>query len=203
MNKGSSTIIIISIVVALIFLIAASVGGYFVYKYYFAEEEEKEEKEKASPEKLNRDAEGFVDCGRMTSSLEDFDDPFFGIDFDKDDAFVCMGKNLSSNCSKAKSVMDIGGIDLTYKSIGTSSFNCDIRFEVENPDKGLVWAECPLSSLMSFAREYAASTKEFQQILDKMEEGDGDRGASIFALMAITLEFDINTLEQLGGTRSE
>ncbi|KPJ55109.1 hypothetical protein AMJ47_01120 [Parcubacteria bacterium DG_72] len=211
MQKGSSTIIIISVIVALILFIAtASVAGYFVYKYYFAEEEEEEEEEsssaKASADKEEgfvRDKEGFVDCGRSTTSVEDFDDPFFDIDFDRDKAFVCMGKNINNNCSNAKSTIDIDGVDLVYKVIGSSNFNCIARFEVKYPERDLAWAQCPISSLMSFAREQAANTEEFGQVLDKMEQGNGDFGASVFALMAMTLDSGSDTSEQLGCTGSD
>jgi len=207
MQKGGSAIIIISVIVALIFFIAASsVGGYFIYKYYFAEEEEKSSSAKATAdkeEKLVRDTEGFVDCGRITSPVEDFDDPFFDIDFDRDDAFVCMGKNINNNCSNAKSAIDIGGADLVYKIAGSSSFNCNARFEVSHPDEGFIWAECPISSLVSFMKKEAGNAEEFGLILNKMEQGNGDYGASIFALMAMTLDFDWDIFEQLGCTRSD
>lgn len=200
-QRGNTTIIIISVVLALLFfIVAGSIGGYFVYKYYFAEEEKDSEKESSGA--VTRDEEGFIDCGRSISSLEDFDDPFFGIDFDKDNAFACMGKNIKDNCSKAKSVINVDGIDLVYKITGSNGFNCKAKFEVEDPKEGLAWAECPLSSLMSFAQDQAVNVQEFQMIIDKMEDGNGDYGASIFALMALALNLDLETSEQLGCTRN-
>lgn len=207
MQKRGSAIIIISVIIALIFFIAASsVGGYFVYKYYFAEEDEEDEdekEEKGSSEKISRDAQGFVDCGRISNSLEDFDDPFFSIDFDRDKAFTCMGKNINNNCSDAKSAIDIGGVDLVYKITGSSSFSCIVMFEVSHSEEGFIWAECPMSSLISVAEEGAKDVEEFSMIVDKMEQGNGDYGASIFALMAMVLDSDLATFEQLGCARSD
>ncbi len=204
MQKGSSAVIIISIIIALmLFIVVSSVGGYFAYKYFFAEEEEEEEEKKDLSKRVERDAQGFVDCGRITSSIEDFDDPFFDVDFDKDKAFVCMGKNINDNCSNAKSVMSVLGIDMAYKVTGSSDFNCNARFEVDHPDEGFIWAECSIPALISLIREEAGNAEEFGMILDKMEQGDGDYGASVFALMSMILDLDQDTFEQLGCTRSD
>ena len=66
-------------------------------------------------------------------------------------------------------------------------------FEVSHSEEGFIWAECPMSSLISVAEEGAKDVEEFSMIVDKMEQGNGDYGASIFALMAMVLDSDLAT----------
>lgn len=180
----------------LIFIIALSVAGYLGYKYYSSQTGGEMND---SFKKTEKDAEGFVDCGKSTTPLEDFDEPFFETDFEQDEAFVCMGENINDNCSKAKSIIDVDGADLIFKM----EEGCKARLEAEDSGQKLIWAECPISALMSFAQEEAVSVEEFGQILDKMEQGNGNRAAAVFALMAMTLNFNLADFEELGCSRSE
>lgn len=148
----------------------------------------------SSPEEPSQEIKEAVDCGRIESALDDFEEVFFDKDFDQDPALACMGESIK-NCSNAESVIDIESFDLSYKTK-----ECNIKFEAD-VEQGFIWAECPASSLVSFAQEQSADISEFGQILEKMEQGNGDYAASMFGLMTLTLEFDLDTLEQLNCTR--
>jgi len=212
-QKGNS-IIIISVIIALVlFLAAGSVGGYFVYKYYFAENEKDDDRDRekskkdddgnddsGSSVKLKKDAEGFIDCGISINDEESFDDPFWDIDFNKDEAMVCMGRNSKNKCEKAKAMVPINEIDLIYKITGTSRADCRARFEGVDYEGKFVWIECPISNLISFVNIQASSAPIFEKLKTKMNSNNGNFAASIFTTMAMVLSEDMGTLEEFGCT---
>jgi len=216
-NKGSSTvIIIIALIIGLMFLAAASVGGYFAYKYFFQEEDEEEEEEETSfsSKKNNKDDDDddnnglvidnqkTVDCGLSNKTAEDFDDIFFSIDFDQDQAFSCMGKNMKNNCKEAEMKIKIEGTDLVFKNTGTGSYNCKVRIEGQDPKEGLIWGECPVSSLEAFIDENAIQIPSFKDLQEKMALGNGNYGAGIFVIMAGVMSLDDQNFKGLGCSRS-
>jgi hypothetical protein len=176
MKVGLKTIIILAAVV----LIALSFTAFFVYHYYLP------------PQEIEK---GITDCGSSSRSLDDFGNTFFDIDFNEDAAFSCMGSNINDDCADSKAVISDNGTEFVYKIEG---LDCKARIELENPDKGLLWTECPISSLVSFAQEQAESVNDFQNIIDKMGQGDGNYGATIFVLTALSLTLSQDDFERLG-----
>lgn len=136
-----------------------------------------------------------VDCGQSSKSLDDFENPFFDVDFDQDDAFSCMGKNIKNECLESKMTIEDSGAVFTYIIKGPE---CSSRIELEDPERGFIWAECSIAGLISFIKEQAKDVQDFQMMLDKAEQGDGDYGAVVFALTALSPTFNSDDFERLG-----
>lgn len=196
MNRGNTTIIVIGVVIALLFFVlAGSIGGYFIWKNYFPEDDEEEKSGLIIPEDVVRDEEGFIDCGKSDHDEKSFDTPFMGIDFNKDEAFSCMGKNYRSNCSKARLAVNIDNIDFNYKLL-SSNGQCYARMEAPNPSTGkMEWVQCPVSELTSFVNEQAGSMQGFKDLKEKMETGDGNFSASLFTALAVVLSENFGSIE--------
>ena len=146
LNKGSSLVIlIISIVVAV--LIILSVGGVILWKYL-----QKSEKESRDRDKDEVEVE-VEDCGVSRAFLSDFKGPT-DINFEEDEAMICMGQNMQDRCKESEAVVKLSGRDFTYEISGTKKSNCKIKVGYFDPEeKTTSYVECSVLKLASFVEE--------------------------------------------------
>lgn len=183
-NKGISTLIIIIIIVVVV-LIVLSVGGYMAWKYLQEPERESRDREK------DRESDEVQDCGVSRSFLSDFDD-LIDIDFEKDDAMVCMGENIQDNCKDSTAIVKIEDGEFSYKISGKSESKCRIEVEYYNPDeKTTSYVECPILGLVSFIEE------EDPDVGDKLSVSSGHY-AGILLVAALIISDDEEAATDIG-----
>jgi len=171
-NKGAVnlTILIVSIVVGV--LIIGTVAGIIIWKVLEDE-----------PERRSRDKDdnGLRDCGVSDIFLNPTHMDMFNADFDEDDVFICMGKNIKNDCKDSTALVETDDFDMTFKVSGTSESDCKIRIEVY--DEGMLgYVECPLSGLISLP----SISSDYKKFEDKFSQGSGNYAAGL-----LIMTFDI------------
>ncbi len=170
-NKGAVnlTILIVSIVVGV--LILGTVAGIIIWKVLGEEDSGRRSRD--------RNDNGLKDCGVSDIFLNPTHMDMFNADFEQDDVFVCMGKNIKNNCRDSISVVKADDFDITFKVSGTSKSDCEIRLEIyDDDDNKTYYVECPLPGLISLP-DISSDYKKFE---DKFSQGPGNYAAGLFLM---------------------
>lgn len=208
LNKGSTLVIlIVSIVVAV--LVLGTVAGIIIWKVFGEDEYSYDRKKRDRDDNGDDNGNGNgdngdngngggllieTDCGISTAFLSDFSE-FSEIDFEKDNAMVCMGRNIENNCKSSRAVVKINDGELGYKISGTSKSNCRARVEYFDPyKKETVYVECPLTGLTSIIRS------DYQEIAGNLSGPPGGYAAAFFIMVVVLPDDSPQTAFNIGCT---
>jgi len=190
-NKGTVNLIILIVSIVVAVLVLGVVAGIIIWKVVQEEEPKRKSRNKEEEEKT---VDGYRDCGVSDIFLTgDFSSPL-DIDFEKDDAMVCIGKNIKNNCKDSTALVKADDFDMTYKVSGTSKSDCKIRLEVY--DEGdIIYVECPLSGIISLPN-ISSYYKAFE---DKLSGGPGDYAGCLVMMTIDVADTDWDIGEEIVG----
>jgi len=169
-NKGAVNLIILIVSIVVGVLILAAVAGIIIWKVL---EEE--------PRKRSRDDDnGLKNCGISDFFLNPTHMDMFNADFEEDDVFVCMGKNIKKDCKDSTSVIKTDDFDMTFEISELDKDDCNIRLEVYDDDaKKTFYVQCPLSGLISLP-DISSDYIEFKE---KFSQGPGNYAAGLLIML--------------------
>lgn len=187
-NKGAVnlTILIVSIVAGV--LILGTIAGIIIWIVMRDE-----------PERRSRDrgemVDGYRDCGVSDIFLTSNYGNLSSLDFEEDDVFVCMGRNIENNCKDSTSVVKTDDFDMTYKVSETSEYDCKVRLEVYDEEEELGYVECPLSGLILLP-DISSYYKVFE---NKLSEGPGSYAGCLLMMIFDVADKDWDIGEEILG----
>jgi len=144
MYKGNIILIVSIIVAVLLFGLAI---GFVIWKVVDSEDSSR-----------RNSSEVDKDCGTSAIFLEEQAADIFSLDFEKDEALVCLGKNIKNNCQESQAVIKTDDFDLNYKIIEKDV--CWIYVEIYEDGK-LNYATCPMPQVRSYSIDYFPEVKEY------------------------------------------
>jgi len=150
MSKGN-IVLIISIIVAVLFFVATA--GFVIWKVVDSEESSRSDRSSSKDS-----SEEIKDCGTSVVFLEEQPADIFSLDFEKDQALVCLGKNIENSCKESQAVIKIDDLDLTYKVVKKDV--CWIYVEFYE-DGGLNYVTCPMPQVYYYSVDYYPEVEEY------------------------------------------
>lgn len=192
MSKGSVSpvILIISIIVALLAL--AVTAGIIIWKVVDSEDSSRRvrDREKDDEKSVNLDPEGYIDCGTSESFLSEFDE-IFDIDFEEDEALVCMGKNIKNNCKKSKAFVKTDDFSMDFKI--SEDKECRILLEAyDDYYDEHYYIDCPIVGIIAYI------DSDYPEIGKYVAGSPGTYAATLLVMTINLLDVDYDRAQEFG-----